>query len=354
MFLVLALPRSRTFWLSKLLSYGDYECGHEETRHLRSADDARRWISQDCYGSAETAIAPFWRLINSVNPNVKIVVVRRPVEDAIASFMDLNFRGICKINENDLRRTMRHLDVKLQQIAARCPNALSVNFDDLDDIEVIKSVWSHCLPYPFDEAWWERLRSVNIQCNMRAIARYCILNRDVMDKMATTAVALSRSQLSAKPPISADGVTFQQESFDDWVRDGVPLFEQHCIEIGEDPNSWRKKNLPLIKHMYDTGFVQFTTARLNGRMFGYLGAVINPSLDTCDEFFGVHTTFYVSKDMPGIGLKLQRASVAALKEKGASKVVFYEGVRADGPRLGTLYRRLGAENIGKLHSLEFL
>lgn len=352
MFLVLGLPRSRTFWLSKFLSYGDYECAHEESRYLRSADDAKTWIKQDFHGSAETAIAPFWRLFHKHNPDLRIVVVRRPVEDVVRSFMALDLRGICDINEDLLTKNMRHLDAKLRQIAARAANTVSVDFKDLDNVEVIRRVFEHCVPYRFDPLWWHRLLPINLQCNMRSIARYVLSYKGELDRMGKIAASLSRAQLYSSPPLSSEGVTFQQESFDDWIRDGQAVFQEHLVTVGESPDNWQNKDLPLMKMMYDTGYMQITTARANGRMFGYVMVVINPSLEMRGKFSGLHNTFCVSKDMPGIGVKLQRASIAALRARGAKEAVFFEGTRGDGPRLGALYRRLGAQESGKLYSLE--
>jgi hypothetical protein len=349
MFLVLALPRSRTYWLSKFLSYGDYSCGHEEARYLRSLEDAKTWLEQDFHGSAETAIAPFWRLID---PAINIVVVRRPVADVVKSLMALDLSGVLVFSETVLRARMERLDAKLQQIAKRLPNVLSVDYADLDREEVVKAVWEHCLPYKFDAAWWEQCRSTNMQCNMRALARYVLSYREPMDKIAKIAAAHCRAQIAVRPPQSSDGVTFQQETFGAWVRDGQRLFAEHLVEVGEAPDNWKNKDLPLMKMMYDTGYMQITTARANGRMFGYLMAVLNPSLEVRGEFTGLHNTFYVSKDMPGIGVKLQRASLAALKARGARAALFYAGVRGDGPRMGALYRRLGAEEFGSLYRLE--
>lgn len=35
-FVVFSMPRSRSAWLARFLSYGDWHCGHDEIRHFRS------------------------------------------------------------------------------------------------------------------------------------------------------------------------------------------------------------------------------------------------------------------------------------------------------------------------------
>ena len=350
MFLVLALPRSRTYWLSQFLSYRDYECGHEEARHLRSIADVKTWLNQDYCGSAETYVAPFWRLMHEANPNLRIVIVHRPVSECVESLMEIDFSGICTLDRGEIEKSMKRLDAKLHQIERRVPNVLSVKFSDLDNEPTIKAVFEHCLPYPFDRARWQNLKGQILTCNMRAIMRYAFAYHKPLAQMIATATHHMRMQMTAKPPLTSGGVTIQQESFDDWERDGAQLFEAHCVEAG---GNWQNKNIPLMRRLYEVGAMQITTARCNGRMFGYLAAFITPSLESRNLVSSVHTTFYVSKDMPGLGLKLQRASVAALRERGVGEVVFHQGVRADGPRLGVLYNRMGAKEFGHLYRLQF-
>ena len=353
MFLVLGLPRSRTFWLSKFLSYREFECGHEEARYLRSVEDAKIWLNQEYRGSAETYVAPFWRLIRDINPTLKIVVVRRPVADVVKSLMALDMSGVCQFSEADLTKQMKKLDAKLAQIERRIPSVLSVKYDDIDSEQIARDIFEHCLPHAFDKEWWASLRDKNLQCSMRALMRYAMAYQGPLERMVKTAIHLSRAKLLARPPLSTDGVTIQQESFDSWERDGVPLFEAHCVEVGESPDNWKNKNIPLIKKLYNVGCLQITTARCNGRMFGYLAALIHPSLESKTLLSAVHTTFYVSKDMPGLALKLQRASVAALRKNGAGEIFFHEGIRGDGPRMGTLYKRMGAKEFGRFYRMEF-
>jgi len=98
--------------------------------------------------------------------------------------------------------------------------------------------------------------------------------------------------------------------------------------------------------------LQTMTARSNGRMFGYLMTVIGPSLDARDRLAGFHTIFFASPLIRGLGMKLQRAALDALRARGVQEVQMRAGHRGSGPRLGTFYRRLGAEEFGQLYRLE--
>lgn len=341
-YLVLGLPRSRTAWLSRFLTYGEWYCGHEELRHLRSLDDVAAWFSQPCTGSAETAAAPWWRLIPQ---DVRIVTVRRPVADVIESLMALP--GL-SFDRDALTKLMAYHDRKLDQIEAR-RDVLSVTFDDLNNEETCKRVFEHCTLLAHDPAHWARLAPVNVQCHMVAMMRH--YQAFPLDSLARTARHKIMAQLSAREPV-VDGMTFQTEDFDTWLADAGPLFDDHLIQVGEAPGDWQNKNIPLMRRIHDAGAMQIMTARSNGRMFGYLMTLIAPSLVGEDVVSATNTTFYASPDAPGTGLKLQRAALAELKRRGVDHVVWEAGQRGSGPRLGAMYRRLGAREHGQMFRLD--
>ncbi len=341
-FIVYALPRSRTFWLSRFLSYGDWHCGHDEIRHARSMDDVRAWFSQPLTGTVETAGAPWWRL---VPPDVRTVVVRRPVADVVASLAAHGF------GRDMMWRLMTRLDRKLDQIEARVPGVLSVQFADLSDEAVCARVFEHCLPYRHDAGWFHAMAGLNLQADLPAMVRYFHAFRPQMEKLEKA--AKHRAIAAMRPPErDIEGVTIQQESFDTWFRDGRALFEAHCVAVGESVDSWVGKNFDLMRALEANGALQFTTARSNGRLFGYLQAVISPSMESPDLTIGVHTLFYPSPVIPHLAMKLQRASIEALKKRGVGEVYWLARDRGEGTRIGALYRRLGAQPFGQFYKLE--
>jgi hypothetical protein len=343
-FVVLALPRSRTTGLSKFLTYGEWSCGHEELRHLRSLDDVKTWFSQDCVGTAETAAAPWWRLLP---PETKIVLVRRPVEEVIESLMALP--GL-SFDRDKIEAAMRHQDRKLDQIAARLP-CVSVDYADLANAETCRQVFEYCLPYEFDEAHWEKWADQNVQCDMLALMRYTLAYGPALEKLAKVAKHQTIAAMNLRPVVT-EGMTIQAESFDSWIADARPLFDNHLVQVGEAPDDWENKNLPLMRTIYDAGLMQIMTARCNGRMFGYLMTLVAPSLTSQTMMTACTTTFYASPDAPGVGLKLQRASAKALKDRGVDHVFMQAGVRGDGPRLSTMFKRLGAQDDGQMFRLQ--
>ena len=348
-FVILSLPRSRSAWLSRFLTYGDWICGHEELRHFRSLEDVNLWFDQPNVGSAETAAAPWWRLLEYFAPDTKVVVVRRPVDEVFDSLMRLSG---CTFDPAILMPLLCKMDCKLDQIAARLPNVLTVNFADLENEAVCARVFEHCLPHKHDPAHWAALANVNVQANMPALMRYMQAYAPAVEKMAAMAKRKILSAMALRKAVAPAGVTFQEEDFDSWLADAKNLIEDHLVVIAESPDNWKNKNLDLMRTLYDLGAMQIMTARSNGRMFGYLMTLISPSMVSPNLTSATNTAFYASPEFPGLGAKIQRASIKALKEKGVDEVFFEAGQRGSGPRLSVLYKRLGAQEHGQAFRMQ--
>ena len=343
-FVVLALPRCRTAWLAQWLSYGPWQCGHDKIRHCRSLDNVKSWLAQPFTGTVETAAAPFWRMLPE---GVRVVTVRRHVPDVVAS---LHRTGLT-FDEPFMLRTMERLERKLDQIERRMPNVLAVRFDDLASEATCAAVFEHCLQLPHDPKWWEMASPVNIQINMHHLARYYAAHRPQLEKLAK--MAKHRIIATMRPePAEFDGVTFQVEPFRTFYRNAKPLFREHLVQTEQSPDNHARKNLPLLQALDDAGALQCLTARSNGKMFGYLMTIVGPSVDSPDVIEATHTIFFADQAIRGLGMRLQRAAIEALRARGVHELIMRAGHRGSGPRLGTFYRRLGADQFGQLYRLK--
>jgi GNAT superfamily N-acetyltransferase len=347
-FVVFALPRSRTAWLARFLTYRAWECAHDEIRHCRSLEDVKAWLNQPCVGSVETAAAPFWRLLPALRPDARVVVVRRPVGEVVDSLMRLRLGCF---EPASLTAAIRRLDRKLEQIERRMPDVLSVTYADLEQEATCAQVFERCLSLPHDPAWWQAASAVNIQIDMAHCLRYFWAHAPQLTKLAKTA---AHRIVSAMRPEEGefDGVTFQVEPFSQFYRDAEPLFREHLVQTEQAPDDHARKNLPLLQLLDDVGMMQCLTARANGRMFGYLMTLVAPSMDSPDVIQGEHTLFFASPAIRGLGMRLQRAALETLRKRGVHEVIMRAGHRGSGPRLGTFYRRLGAEPFGQMYRLQ--
>lgn len=346
-FVIMALPRSRTAWLSKFLSYRDWECGHDQLRFMRSLDDVKAWLSQGYSGSCESAAAPFWRTLLKYHPAVKVVTIRRPVEEVVESAANT---GVWS-DISAVRATVTKLDRKLDQIEGRYPNVRSIQYDSLRDEIVCAELFEYCLPYGHDSERWKVLDAENIQINLAAQIRYGKANLAALTKLAAQSKQATLTDFASKP-VDMHGLTIEQETFDEFMASCDWLFRRHCAEVGEAPDNWLNKNVPLMRQFYDMGIMQIMVGRSNGKPFGYLMTVLCPSLEEEGRLSAHNAAFYAAPEAHGLGLKLQRASIAALKEKGVREIFMRAGIRGDGDRLDVLYRRLGGHDFGRMYRVE--
>ena len=263
--------------------------------------------------------------------------------------MRIDWRGVCSFERAAVERTLRRVDAKLSQIVERVPGVLSVRSADLGNEETFAAVFEHCLGVPHDPLWWRAMRGLNLQYPQPPRMRYLMANRPALEKLAAVAKQAQLTALAARP-VEALGITFQQEPFDVWYRDAEALFRDHCSLVGEEPDSFRRKNARLGRLMDCWGAMQITTARCNGRMFGYLMTVIGPTLEADGVREAEDKTFFASPEVRGLGLKLKRASDAALRERGV-RAVWSRADERGVAGIGALYRRVGAEDRGRMYRL---
>jgi hypothetical protein len=215
-------------------------------------------------------------------------------------------------------------------------------------------LFEHLLPYKHDHDWWASFDTANLQINLPALMRYSAAHRGLMDRAAMECKRRIEVILrSSQKRTSADGVVIKEEPFDIWYRDGQALFAEHCVHVGEDAGSYLHYNFPLARKMDAAGVTQIMTARINGRMLGYLATLISPSLKSETEIIATHTTFFAGRDARGLhlGERLQKAANDRLMQRGIREVNLRAGVVGSGPKMGALYARMGAVDDGHLYRL---
>lgn len=346
-FLVLGLPRSRTAWIARFLSYGEWSCGHDQLRYMRSLDDVKAWLSLENSGTCETGAAAYWRLALKFRPDIRVVTIRRPVDDVLESLarVGLDYGMV------ERRKVLAAMDRKLEQIEGRIPNVLSIAYQDLQGETACSQLFRFCLPYNHDPAWWNAVAPINIQINFPALMRYIHANGPAIEKLIAQARQTMLTDMAIRPA-ETGGLTIQEETIDAWHDDCQHLFREHCVAVGEHPDNWKNKNIPLMRQLYGLGVMQVMIGRCNGKAFGYLMTIVAPSLEGKNRTSAQHTTFYASPAFPGLGLKLQRAALTALQGKGVQETFMRAGVRGDGDRTDVLFRRLGAQDFGRMFRVE--
>lgn len=175
-FIIYGLGRCRTAWLSKFLTYKDWTCHHDQAIYLRSMEDARTFLSKPKTGTIETAAQQGRSLIRHYFPNIKEVVILRPIDEVLDSFLStgINF------NRTALQRILEYGQRELFKIA-NDPNVLVIDYCNLDYQKTCSDIFEHCLPYKFDKKWWESWRNKNIQIDIKAMASYFQAHRNEIE-----------------------------------------------------------------------------------------------------------------------------------------------------------------------------
>ena len=184
-FIIYALPRSRTAWLSNFLTYRAWECHHEAAIFMRSMEDVKAFFSSPKVGCAETAVVLGRELIRSVVPDIKEVVILRPVDEVIESVMKVDLTGVASYDRFRLQKVTEHQNRALQKVA-KDKNVLVINYADLNREEACAAIFEYCLPFKFDKEWWKWLKDTNIQIDLKAMLGYYHKNKDAIEGFKKT------------------------------------------------------------------------------------------------------------------------------------------------------------------------
>jgi hypothetical protein len=114
----------------------------------------------------------------------------------IASFARSEVAHIARIDEAMLRRVIAYENRCLEKISAR-PGVLTADFKDLVRPDVCAAIFEHCLPYRFDEEWWEFMEARNVQSDVVEMFAYYRDNREAVERFKRDAkremIALARA-----------------------------------------------------------------------------------------------------------------------------------------------------------------
>ena len=175
---VFSAGRSRTMWLSAFLTYGICVCHFEATAKVSAFRDVTDMLSIPGMGAAETLAAPAWPLLLTAEPRLRTVVVRRPLEEILASLVTAT-KGKLELDLPVLRRLISYIIRALDKLALQ-PQTLTVDFHELEREDTCKAVFEHCLPYKHDHGWWQWLSEKKIDPDvMQLAALYQLRQREI-------------------------------------------------------------------------------------------------------------------------------------------------------------------------------
>ena len=164
-FIIYALPRSRTAWISHYLNYPlarpPQGVGHDLAVQMGSVEAfIDLYNKEGMFGSVEIGAVMAWRIIKKELPHLKVVLVRRPLIEVFNSFAKAGF--VVDLGE------IAELEAMLDSIAEE-EKVYSIKSSDLDAPVVCKWLFEYCLDLEFDFDWWAYMQSYNIQMDLNDI-----------------------------------------------------------------------------------------------------------------------------------------------------------------------------------------
>jgi len=148
---VITLPRSRSAWLAEWLG-----AEHEALSRIGSLDELT------AEGIVDTGSALFFDGLWHRWPNARYLFVFRDIRDIARS---CERAGLPTVGLDSLRTRQETAYASV----AGAENVRVVHFHQLDDMDVLASIWSFLKGTKFDESRTRRLIGVNIQCSIPAV-----------------------------------------------------------------------------------------------------------------------------------------------------------------------------------------
>lgn len=164
-FIIFALPRSRTAWLSHWLSYIKdghrvKAVGHDAFSRCSSITECLALFyapGGGLDGTVETGAAFAYKLIREKMPRARLLVVQREPVDCLQSLMRKGIRP----DPEDWSQRVRDL------WTVSASGVRTVAYQDLDLESCAKWIWEYCLETAWDAQWWSQWTPMNVQVDMQ-------------------------------------------------------------------------------------------------------------------------------------------------------------------------------------------
>lgn len=166
-FFIIALPRSRTAWLSAFLTTDAGKCLHDPLSQCESLDDLKSlMVSYEAIGCVDTSSPLFFNAIYARWPDAKyLFVFREPLE--IAASLDALGMPSGEVQKMQVRMNSAYLSVRERE------NVRALPYFHLSQLPALGAIWEFLIGTPFDADRAERMIPMNIQIDPRQALADC-------------------------------------------------------------------------------------------------------------------------------------------------------------------------------------
>ena len=331
-FIVFALPRSRTAWLSRWLTYSGRVVGHDIAVECDTIDDFLDSLSLGLSGTVETGSVNGWRLVREALPTARIAVIFRPLPDVIASLLAAGF----PVTE----ATVEQLSARLADMSelARQPGVLSVSYDSLNSPEACNALHEHLTGDAMDPVWWGHISKAHIVIDMpKRIER-------LVERREKNAVLWREVDAAVTQQIAGRWLHVGIEPWRTAWPDAAPLATAHFNEVAANDEPWRKfvPVISVMEQLCDNGIMKCITARRAGRFLGYMTWMVMPDIESYPLNCAQQGAWYADPAARGVGLRLLRRSIHLFRRMGIDYLSLHHRLNGRGADLSRVFSRAGA------------
>lgn len=164
-FIVLGLPRSRTYWVSRFLSYGETECDHDPARHFTSRADAIDYLNRPGLAAVDTSLGLIWAdIAPKLDRSISVVVVHRAITDVAASHRSLADRHP---NNPILRQFLGVTGAAFEAHAGKLWDipGWHIPYSALEKFLGCASLYTYCRDERLPVDWWTEMKDQRLECD---------------------------------------------------------------------------------------------------------------------------------------------------------------------------------------------
>jgi len=160
-FFCTSLPRSRSCWLSNLLTTDDSLCYHD-----KSYDPVKVYGKFKQIGFCGPELITQFDEIYRAHPYAPWLLIIRKPDEALASFK--HFAGDLLPQDDLLDVFWKKRCAEIDGLQQSKANLLTMSWDSFDNVFDMQLIWKHLLPtVAFDEERWRLLCDMNIQQDLK-------------------------------------------------------------------------------------------------------------------------------------------------------------------------------------------
>jgi GNAT superfamily N-acetyltransferase len=327
-FVVFALPRSRTAWLSRWLSaVAQAPVGHDLAIEADTIDQWLGYVARGWRGTCETGAVEVWPILRRSIPACRIITVHRPLEAVCASLEAAGYEPpLC-----DLQRR----NAALEALAGQ-DGVLSLPFDVLDDPRACAVLQEYALGVPFDWPAWREAACLNVQINREQRLARLTERRPQIEAL--------KAELVERLAVHRPFVLIGEERWTDVADDCERMGAVHHDEATEGIEGVFRLNRNAMLQLAEAGIWRVFTARVDGELAGYCCWTHETNLEADAPQTMAHGPFYVSPEHARhkLGVRLLHVSRDALAAEGYRVLRLHHTMHGRGARAGRLYEALGA------------